>query len=120
VGIMTGRLAGLSPLRMRPALVVSGGLNNRRDQIIALAARHAIPAVYANHEYVQAGGLMSYSAYFYEDFRQAGVARTPAASARGFQGGRHRTSDRHGICEHRAATDRCAKCCPEPTRLPFS
>ena len=39
------------------AFVVSGGLNNRRDQIIALAARHAIPAVYANHECVQAGGL---------------------------------------------------------------
>jgi ABC-type uncharacterized transport system substrate-binding protein len=55
------------------ALVVSGGLNNRRNQIIALAARHAIPAVYSNGEYVRAGGLMSYSSELYHQYREAGI-----------------------------------------------
>jgi putative ABC transport system substrate-binding protein len=38
------------------ALMVSCGLNNHRDQIIALPTRHAIPAMYSNWEYVRAGG----------------------------------------------------------------
>jgi putative ABC transport system substrate-binding protein len=44
------------------ALVVSGTafLNTRRDQIIKLAAHHAIPTMYSNREYVPTGGLMSY------------------------------------------------------------
>jgi putative tryptophan/tyrosine transport system substrate-binding protein len=43
------------------ALVVNPDsfLNSRRDQIIALAARHSIPTMYSNREYVRAGGLMS-------------------------------------------------------------
>ena len=32
--------------------------NNRREQLIALAARHAIPAVYEWREFAEAGGLM--------------------------------------------------------------
>ena len=55
------------------ALVVSGGLNNRRHQIIALAARHVIPAFYSNDEYVRAGGLISYSSEIYHQYREAGV-----------------------------------------------
>ena len=55
------------------ALVVSGGLNNRRPQIIALAARHVIPAFYSNDEYVRAGGLISYSSEIYHQYREAGV-----------------------------------------------
>jgi putative tryptophan/tyrosine transport system substrate-binding protein len=38
----------------------SAFLNAHRDQIVKLAAHHAIPTVYPNREYVPAGGLMSY------------------------------------------------------------
>jgi ABC-type uncharacterized transport system substrate-binding protein len=42
-------------------------------QIIALAARHAIPTTYGQREYVAAGGLMSYDASVADSFRQVGV-----------------------------------------------
>jgi putative tryptophan/tyrosine transport system substrate-binding protein len=42
-----------------------------RDLIIALAARHRIPAVYYSRVYVAAGGLMSYGNDFIDLFRQA-------------------------------------------------
>jgi len=44
-----------------------------REQIIALAARHAIPTTYGQHEYAAAGGLMSYDASVADSFRQVGV-----------------------------------------------
>ena len=44
-----------------------------REQIIALAARHAIPTTYGQREYVVAGGLMSYDASVADSFRQVGV-----------------------------------------------
>jgi putative tryptophan/tyrosine transport system substrate-binding protein len=45
----------------------------RRGQLIALAARHSIPAIYTFREYVQDGGLISYGAIQAETVRQAGV-----------------------------------------------
>ena len=33
-----------------------------RDQIVALAARYRLPAIYSGHQYAEAGGLMSYGA----------------------------------------------------------
>jgi putative ABC transport system substrate-binding protein len=46
---------------------------SRRDQLVALAARYAIPANYNNSEIVVAGGLMSYGADTAEYRRQSGV-----------------------------------------------
>ena len=45
----------------------------RADQIVALSARHAIPAIYPLREFAVAGGLMSYASDFADSYRQAGV-----------------------------------------------
>ncbi len=44
------------------ALVVSADpfLSNRREQLVALASRHAVPAIYAWREFAASGGLISY------------------------------------------------------------
>jgi putative ABC transport system substrate-binding protein len=47
--------------------------NIRRDQLIALAARHKLPAIYFFREFVAAGGLMSYGASLTDTGRQVGV-----------------------------------------------
>jgi ABC-type uncharacterized transport system substrate-binding protein len=45
----------------------------RRVQIAILAARHAVPAVYAQRDFAEAGGLMSYGSSITDAFRQVGV-----------------------------------------------
>ena len=47
--------------------------NNRREQLVALASHHAVPALYAWREHVLAGGLISYGASVAAGFRQAGI-----------------------------------------------
>jgi putative ABC transport system substrate-binding protein len=57
------------------ALVVSPSpfFDTRRDQLVALAARYSLPAIYDESEFAVAGGLMSYGTDFVESYRQVGI-----------------------------------------------
>jgi putative ABC transport system substrate-binding protein len=46
---------------------------NQRAQIVALAARHALPAIYSQREFAEAGGLMSYGASYTDAYRLVGI-----------------------------------------------
>jgi len=48
-------------------------LDGRQEQLITLAARHAVPVIYALREFAAAGGLISYGASFPATFRLAGI-----------------------------------------------
>jgi putative ABC transport system substrate-binding protein len=57
------------------ALIVSTDpfFTNHRPQIVALAARHAVPAIYHYREYPVAGGLMSYGPDLADSYHLTGV-----------------------------------------------
>jgi putative ABC transport system substrate-binding protein len=63
-------------VRERPDAVFVGldlFLNSRRAQLVNLASRHAVPATFANRDFAEIGGLMSYGANIADAFRQVGV-----------------------------------------------
>ena len=57
------------------ALLVAGDpfYFSRREKLVALAARHAIPTMYDFRAYAEAGGLASYGSDLTEAYRQVGV-----------------------------------------------
>jgi len=62
--------------RERPDLLFVGldvYLNNRRAQLVTLAARHALPAIFSNRDFTEIGGLMSYGTNIVDAYRQIGV-----------------------------------------------
>jgi putative tryptophan/tyrosine transport system substrate-binding protein len=54
------------------ALQVGVGMGSQRDRIVALAARHRIPAIYVLRDFAAAGGLMSYGTSVPDAYRLAG------------------------------------------------
>jgi putative tryptophan/tyrosine transport system substrate-binding protein len=73
---MEGAFATLLERRADTLLVTADAfLLNQRGQIVALAARHAIPAVSFEREFVAVGGLMSYGTPLRDTYHQAGVSR---------------------------------------------
>lgn len=64
--IIDQRIGGLL-VQTDPSLTV------RRDQLVLLTTRHAIPAVFGFREFVMAGGLMSYGTSLRAAYRQVGI-----------------------------------------------
>jgi ABC-type uncharacterized transport system substrate-binding protein len=66
--------AALIERRVAALVVVPDALFvGQREQLATLAARHAIPTIYSNRAYADAGGLMSYGASQLDAYRQAGI-----------------------------------------------
>jgi putative tryptophan/tyrosine transport system substrate-binding protein len=66
--------ASFSQQRVGAVLVGSSAFFNRRtEQLAALAAHHALPAIYPFREFALAGGLMSYGSSLGYSFHQAGI-----------------------------------------------
>jgi len=57
------------------ALVVGGDpfFNSRREQLVALASRHGVPASYQWREFAEAGGLISYGSSLTRTWREVGI-----------------------------------------------
>jgi putative ABC transport system substrate-binding protein len=54
-------------------IVADAFFNSRSEQLGALTLRHAVPGIFQYHEFVHAGGLMSYGGSFAEPYRLAGL-----------------------------------------------
>jgi putative ABC transport system substrate-binding protein len=46
---------------------------DRREQIVGLAARNNLPAIYDRRDFAAAGGLISYGSRYADSYRQAGI-----------------------------------------------
>ena len=62
-------------VRERPDALFVGNdafFNARRVQLVLLAGRHGVPAIYSDREYAEAGGLMTYGSNILDVYRQVG------------------------------------------------
>ena len=67
-------LATLVQLNVSALLVTTDAVFlSRRDRLVGLVAHYALPAVYAQRDFVEVGGLMSYAASVADGYRQAGI-----------------------------------------------
>jgi putative ABC transport system substrate-binding protein len=67
-------LAALSQLQVAAVVVANDPFfTAHRDQLVALAARHAIPAIYSQREFPDVGGLLSYGTHIPDLYRQVGL-----------------------------------------------
>ena len=103
------------------ALVVGPFAFRNTNEILALAARYKIPAIYPRRDYVERGGLMSYAADYADTFRQAGIytgrilkGESPSTSL----SCRRRNSNwsSTSTAPRRSALRFRAPCSPSPTR----
>jgi putative ABC transport system substrate-binding protein len=73
-GEIAAAFAALRPLQAGALLAGSDAFfNSRREQIVALAAEHAVPAIYDTPAFTEAGGLMTYGPSLTEMYRQLGI-----------------------------------------------
>ena len=64
-----------APVQLQAGALVVGNdpfFNNRREHLVALASRHAVPAIYEWREFAVAGGLISYGTSLTSVYRQHG------------------------------------------------
>jgi putative ABC transport system substrate-binding protein len=78
--------AAFSTLVQLHAAALVSGFYGRREQFVALAARHAVPAMYYWREFAEAGGLISYGSSLTADIRQAGAYVRPDTRGRETRG----------------------------------
>jgi putative ABC transport system substrate-binding protein len=73
-GEIESAFQALASQQVDALLVTADSLfNNRRAQVLSLAASHSFPAIYQWREFVTGGGLMSYGPSITEAYRQAGI-----------------------------------------------
>jgi putative ABC transport system substrate-binding protein len=73
-GDFEGVFASLVQLKADALLVSPDAVFlSHRDQLVALAARRALPTIYPQRDFVLVGGLMSYAANVADGYRQAGI-----------------------------------------------
>jgi putative tryptophan/tyrosine transport system substrate-binding protein len=72
VACALSRFATIAKQRIDALIVATDPfLLGQRDQLVRLAARHAVPTMYFLREFVEAGGLMSYGPNIANGYRQA-------------------------------------------------